>query len=79
LTFITAPSMTTPAEAYFHRATRSFRASATTVALRIRPLAAPLMFRHLPSAVRKRLSKLSITHNFLIIFVDLQIIVSSDS
>jgi hypothetical protein len=35
--FITAPSMTTPAETYLHRATSSLRARATTVVFRIRP------------------------------------------
>jgi hypothetical protein len=34
---MTAPSMTTPAVAYFHRAMRSLRASATIVVLRERP------------------------------------------
>jgi hypothetical protein len=34
---MTAPSMTTPSVAYFHRATRSLRASATMVVLRKRP------------------------------------------
>ena len=36
--FITAPSMTTPAVTYFQSATSSFRASATIVVLRRRPL-----------------------------------------
>ena len=35
--FITAPSMTTPAVVYRHRAMRSLRARATMVVLRIRP------------------------------------------
>src|SRR5208282_6243150 len=35
--FITAPSMTTPLVAYFHNATRSLRARATIVVLRILP------------------------------------------
>src|SRR6204780_4408215 len=35
--FITAPSMTTPAVVYRHRAMRSLRAKATMVVLRIRP------------------------------------------
>ena len=35
--FITAPSMTTPLVEYFHNATRSLRASATIVVLRILP------------------------------------------
>lgn len=33
---MTAPSMTTPALTYFHSATSSFRASATSAVLRIR-------------------------------------------
>ena len=35
--FITAPSMTTPAVVYRHRATRSLRARATIIVLRVRP------------------------------------------
>src|SRR5215469_10286139 len=35
--FITAPSMTTPAVVYRHRAIRSLRARATMIVLRIRP------------------------------------------
>src|SRR3954470_17820652 len=35
--FITAPSITTPAVVYRHRATRSLRARATMIVLRIRP------------------------------------------
>lgn len=34
---MTAPSMTTPAVAYFQRATSNFRASATIVVLHTRP------------------------------------------
>ena len=37
MVFITAPSMTTPPVEYFHNATRSLRASATIVVLRILP------------------------------------------
>ena len=37
MVFIAAPSMTTPLVEYFHNATRSLRASATIVVLRILP------------------------------------------
>ena len=37
MVLITAPSMTTPLVEYFHKATRSLRASATIVVLRILP------------------------------------------
>ena len=40
MVFITAPSMTTPLVEYFHNATRSLRASAPIVVLRILPLLA---------------------------------------
>jgi hypothetical protein len=49
--FITAPSMTTPAVTYFHRATSSFRAKATMVVfLRRPPLRVTRSLNHRASA-----------------------------